>query len=601
MSLYAEVSISQTRPKHLGNVLEIEKLNPLIKLKGEENSMYRSTYLFGKAGKSYVEKRNSLSGYRGNLILPRLIWDVDSEQAAQEDAIIVIDELVKRGVPRKHILIEFSGMKGFHISVPVGYFTSPKSRTTWPTEIPPILKEIYPEADTSFYVRAGFIRLTLTLHQKSGLYKVPISHKMLNDESYSDIQGWAKEPVYERVEGYENTPMNYVPSTVLESPAPTQPLKPKLESVKSKDHSQVYLCGNAMFNEGAQKGKRNHVLLRLIRILRDRDLNQSEAYILVRDWNERSEDPLPGKDLTRHIANAYDSRHAPYRCTDEIMAQYCDPRCSIFTDSQKEPEVRSAMDLIDLLRMKYRNPPVLNLNQIWEGASFALQRGTVVVMTGQAKTGKSALMANVFVNVPHLRILNCHFEMSEQIEIERMMQIRFKLKVQIQHDINEVHDYLDSTDPEKVREDLKQLSHISFYSGDRTLPAIRKQIEEVQPDIVLVDSLEMITKSDRNKNEFAAEGDVVRGLIAIAKQENVLLILVNHLKKTNASMPSMQDLKGSSTIYQQTHASICLSKTPAESYCLYSMTSRDAQSLNVALYGNRETLEFTANHPAFDS
>ena len=82
--------------------------------------------------------------------------------------------------------------------------------------------------------------------------------------------------------------------------------------------------------------------------------------------------------------------------------------------------IRDSASILTVLRERYREKPILSLGDIWEGHNYYFRRGQLISLTGHAKSGKTALVHNIFTRTPNASILNCHFEMQFELEAEEI-------------------------------------------------------------------------------------------------------------------------------------------------------------------------------------
>ena len=100
---------------------KIYRLNE-FKLNGIRKDCYRSLFLHNEELKFYVEKTGSIKGYAGKHISDSLVFDFDGEdlEAVKNETYKFIMYLYHTfDIPFEYLRIAFSGLKGFHISIPM--------------------------------------------------------------------------------------------------------------------------------------------------------------------------------------------------------------------------------------------------------------------------------------------------------------------------------------------------------------------------------------------------------------------------------------------------------------------------------------------------
>jgi len=141
-------------------------------LSSPKSDWYTSLFYFRDDSKKYfVQNNNSIGGYKGTAYSKKLAFDFDSEQdvqKAKDDAIELIKRLEADGVDvYKHVIVYFSGSKGFHVEMPM-------SKELTSKEIENIcinLAEGLPTFDKVIYNTTRLYRLPYTKHNSN--YCVP--------------------------------------------------------------------------------------------------------------------------------------------------------------------------------------------------------------------------------------------------------------------------------------------------------------------------------------------------------------------------------------------------------------------------------------------
>ena len=162
---------------------------------------YLSAFNFGDEFRHQVEATGSVRGYQGPVGVASVKWDIDREgnlDAALRDARILSVYLADDfEVDDGSLLIGFSGSKGFHLELPVG----------WPIDPTPcanlvcrkfaetIADEVGVKIDVGVYDRVRPFRAWNSRHPKTGLRKIRIGFDDLLSASSSWITDRAAEPI----------------------------------------------------------------------------------------------------------------------------------------------------------------------------------------------------------------------------------------------------------------------------------------------------------------------------------------------------------------------------------------------------------------------
>lgn len=226
--------------------------------------------------------------------------DFDSEddiELAKEDLLYTIWYLhLKMGfnLPMESFHIYFSGNKGFHLIVPATYFGYlPDMKLDeyfkW------IAHEVNQDSlnktlDLGIYERRRLFRLENSIHQKSGLYKIPLHYDEVVDLSIDEIQAKANKPrVIKYPEPYfvrqANKEWNYfVKDYQLFLKSQRQKSSGKPTIIKGETPEPI----QELIDRGPVKGLRNETVAALTSFYKNQGYNRDEIFDLINDWNEGS-------------------------------------------------------------------------------------------------------------------------------------------------------------------------------------------------------------------------------------------------------------------------------------------------------------------------
>lgn len=174
-------------------------------------AVFGSTYAFNHdlaehwAANARNGTLNSLAGYAGPVHAPLLTFDIDRKNAAGNadvswalnDAISLYVVLLEHGIPLEHILLSFSGYKGFHLQFPsmlTGATPSQQFAKAAGKFCGWLAAEAGVEIDECLYRSLQPLRTPNSRNEKSGLFKISLSPDEFLDLSVADIQTLAKQP-----------------------------------------------------------------------------------------------------------------------------------------------------------------------------------------------------------------------------------------------------------------------------------------------------------------------------------------------------------------------------------------------------------------------
>lgn len=165
----------------------------------KEKDNYYSIYYYNENHKKQFDEKGTITGIT-DVTTDRLVFDFDSDNKdlsrvenidlSRADAIEIVNRLQKEGIGQDSIQIYFSGGKGFEVSVRFeGVRLTPREAKNIGLNLAEGLKTF----DPVVYNASRIFRLPLTKHQKSGLYKSPLTVSDLESMSTEDIMENAKQ------------------------------------------------------------------------------------------------------------------------------------------------------------------------------------------------------------------------------------------------------------------------------------------------------------------------------------------------------------------------------------------------------------------------
>lgn len=163
----------------------------------------------------------SLRDYSGPCFAPLLTFDIDSHDANDDSAIATSQKAAAKllhvlhglGIAPNNILIFFSGRRGFHIAIPsalagavpvVGFHLIAKAFCRH------IADQAGVSIDESIYKTVQPLRAPNSRHEKSGLFKIWLTHEELAALPFKQIQEMATQPRVFEPPAYEGEPIPQV-------------------------------------------------------------------------------------------------------------------------------------------------------------------------------------------------------------------------------------------------------------------------------------------------------------------------------------------------------------------------------------------------------
>jgi hypothetical protein len=162
---------------------------------------YLSLLSYPGAFREYIETKQSTGLYRGPVGVPKIAWDIDRAgnlDAALRDCRRLAAYLADRyALDDSDLLIGFSGQKGFHVELPVGWTIEPAVDANGIARVfaERAAREVGIQIDRGVYDRVRLFRAWNTLHPKTGLFKIRIGLDDMLHASLTWIAQRAVQPI----------------------------------------------------------------------------------------------------------------------------------------------------------------------------------------------------------------------------------------------------------------------------------------------------------------------------------------------------------------------------------------------------------------------
>jgi len=165
------------------------------------NARYKSLFIYTPEFSEYGKKHEGIRGYKGEHSVETLVLDFDSDNISQAQAdVISFIEMIQHeyDITDEQIRVYFSGNKGFHIELPITLFghnefefagdINVRCRKT----VESLTGGSFKTLDLNIYDITRIFRLPNTQHEKSKLYKIPLSVHEVRTLSVDDLRKLAK-------------------------------------------------------------------------------------------------------------------------------------------------------------------------------------------------------------------------------------------------------------------------------------------------------------------------------------------------------------------------------------------------------------------------
>jgi len=201
------IEYAEDGPYHNGI---FKNVNDKVNTDGK-NDCYHTAFIHTEKIKEYANAHKNengnltVKGYKGEVWAKELIIDFDiEEEQKQEDLVNLLENLrtllrsieSKYELDLKHIRINFSGKKGFHIRIPAILFGGFTPSENLPSQLKAIALELTQgmRIDTSIYSHIFYIRYVNSRNSKSGLCAIPLTTQEVFTLSIDQIKELAKNP-----------------------------------------------------------------------------------------------------------------------------------------------------------------------------------------------------------------------------------------------------------------------------------------------------------------------------------------------------------------------------------------------------------------------
>lgn len=545
----------------------------------DNNDYYNSLYIYEKEHYEQYKATRSAAGIQG-IKTNKIIYDFDSGDLvqAQRDTTVMVDRLIENGLSDKDLIVYFSGNKGFHIDIHTNHlFTR--------SEYVAILNGTAGDLttlDTKVVDEQRLFRTPLTKHNKSGLYKIPISVKELKTLTIEEIKNKAKEVTLQQKINVKRQPSVDLPSAMLE-------LKDQVvETKKSNTNIQIETDGLkydqidfskmpkymkperwALAQGYFEAGERNSALHVLGAFYRSLGFDSLETKNLLLSAAEKQAQRT-GQSMfdeseieTNIISHLFSPNYKGgiYTVENSEILRKTVERCNIKVE-KLEKKVNRIGDVTDRFKdyaRKFReNTLKTGIKELDE--HILITTGMVVGILAAPSAGKTSLANSIARNMSKSGEHVVYFSMDMY---ETLLCARF-LQKECGYSMKHIFELIEADSQDEkllkafktIEEDLKNL-HIDSRSGltnEEIEYTIENYIEAtgIKPRLVVVDYLEKIRGPFTDAT--ANSGFVASRLSDTAKKYDTCIILLLQPQKSagDPSTPilSMRQVKGASVIEQ---------------------------------------------------
>jgi|TARA_R110002110_G_scaffold861_2_gene3268 hypothetical protein len=524
--VFVEMAIGS--PSKRGTLVPIEDVWDIVYEQGKGQAVYHSVYQYDDEAFAFIKANGTIKNFLGTRYIDTIPIDIDrgqnSDEYTQQEARMIVahlnDELnLKKG----NYAIYYSGT-GYHVDISsecFGFTPSP--------DLPFIVKATMLKLfegftiDPAVYTRTSIIRLPHTLNIKSELYKVPLTIEELNtdftnivniasgrrlDFGINDL--WGDKSLEDRI--------------VKEVP--------KVRSMqKINEPSNVVPCIQKIYNDGPTSGSRNHTLLRMASHFRRNGIPSDATKAALLHWNDNQLNP---QIVIDKVESTYNYGYK-YGCHDELLAKVCSPKCVYYKNKDYLVDIKTSKDLQSELEERLESDftgKMLPLSEMFGiDKDCNIYPGELVTIFGPTGANKTALAQNIalgydFANDEirqewQIPTLYLSLELSGWYMHRRNQQIVSGMS---KDDVTKNYKY--------VGENYnKYLEHLNIQTVAPTPDMIQKVIRDLQPQLVVVDYIDLIEPPKGIRGEYEVVRYVSHFLSNLAVNLDIIIIQISQVSR----------------------------------------------------------------------
>lgn len=556
-------------------------------LKSDPNSdYYSSLYTYGEDDYKLWKETGKVAGIT-DIKTNRIVFDLDKAgdlELTRKDAITLCERLIQSGIEQNKIKIYFSGSKGFHIELDT---TDSFSRTEYEN----ILKNLAGDLstlDTKVTDEQRIFRIALTKHPKTGLYKIPLTLKELQNSTIEHIKKDAK--VVKRkhktlvdIDTKIALPESITKFKTVEKVVETKSQSLNLDysdtldlSLKPKWISAVrYALMQGYFKSG--EGVRNKAFMILAATFKANGFPREIAYRMLKGVSE-----IQAK---RNNSEPYDK----HELWNNIISQVYSPlwQGGIYSDKNDEFLVATAkalniqdeekeninLDISSMINKFIDRSKNARTRTIKTGideidSKIIIQPGMMVSILGATGSGKTNIINNIveYNSLHNQHILYNSIDLYEDALVSRLLSKYTNLSyMQLLNQISE--DKIDDNIKNGFEQVKKHFQNVTFdFRTGITVEDIEQNIVDIEKNtgkkikLLVVDYLERIRSPYTDPT--AAGAFVASRLADIAKRHDLVLFLIVQPNKISGDVKepllSYINIKGSGTISQDSRLILTL-------------------------------------------
>ena len=563
------VEIARGTPFNRGIIIPVNKLHSFM---SPNEALYRSVYLYDESAVEYVKDKGSLKNYFGVRYIDKIPVDIDKQDRSDERTLDILRgtilELEEADISSRSYQAYFSG-SGYHLILSGELFNF-KSGTDLPFIVKQTMKKLLPGIDSSIYMRTGIYRLQHTLNQKTDLFKIPLTNDEVLNKDPKEIFELAKSSrldfqyhILEANGELEKRVVTEVPDIKVFN--------------KVSEPSKIIPCVQSMLNNGAREGSRHLTAMRIISHFKRHGIPSHYAKVSMLHWNNKS---MPESAIMEMVENVY-NRNYKYGCQDTIMLEHCKTQCIHFSRKDYLVDIKSSDEmqgeLEERLTTDFSGKTIDLGRALGLDVESTIYPGELVTIFGPTGSNKTTFAQNLALGVDFVNdkivkewqipTLFLSLELSSWYMHRRHLQI---VSGKSKDEVNNNHEAL-------YQSHKDELEHIMIQTISPTLDKIYEKVRELQPQLVIVDYIDLVDTPVSYRGEYEKIKYISHGLSNMAVNNDLIVIQISQVSR-EYSRNEVLDLyagKGSGAIENASRKVIGLngqSKSPKRAVRLFKNT-----------------------------
>ena len=345
--------------------------------------------------------------------------------------------------------------------------------------------------------------------------------------------------------------MNYTPEEIFElAKGPRLDFKyEKLESDAQLEHtvitevpnvrvfnkisepSKIIPCVQSMLNQGAIEGSRHVTAMRIISHFKRHGIPSHYAKVCMLHWNNKN---MPENNIMEMVENVY-NRNYKYGCHDSIMLQHCKTQCVHFmrkdylVDIKSSDEMQGELD--ERLSTDFSGKTINLGKSLGLDVESTIYPGELVTIFGPRGSNKTTFAQNIALGVDfennrivkdwQIPTLFLSLELSSWYMHRRHLQIV----------ANKTKDEVNANYENLYQSHKGELEHILVQTVSPTLDKIYEKVRELQPQLVIVDYIDLVDTPVSYRGEYEKIKYISHGLSNMAVNNDLIVMQISQVSR----------------------------------------------------------------------